>query len=110
MAENGGTELSNTSTNLITNKAITSFIYGAIKRSYVEVWTTFSTGTEVNPTIPSGYTFLCWLTPQSSGSVEGAYMEDCFQSHTKIWQTTRNHSGSTFFKVGFLMVKTNILG
>lgn len=82
---------------------------GLIKRASVDANTTYQNLTSVSANVPAGYTFLCWLTPSSYGSVNSAYMENYWQQTTNIWQTTNNNNNATFH-CGYLMVKNGILG
>ena len=89
---------------------INSNISGLIKRSSVTVsGVSHASGNSVTATVPTGYVFLCWLTPASTGSVNSAYMEQYWEQTTKIWQTTSNSQNNTFI-CPYLMVKTEFLG
>lgn len=87
---------------------ISNSVSGIIKRASVDASSSYQGFTQVSAVVPSGYIFLCWLTPSSYGSVNSAYMENYWQQTTNLWQTT-NNTNTASFHCGYLMVKTGIL-
>ena len=72
-------ELSTTSVHPVQNKVVTNQFNNFIIRPqpiHITVGATGSSTNAITPVVPNGYSFLCWLQPESSGWIGSCYISE----------------------------------
>lgn len=82
--QRNGTQVGTFTANSSSNKTI-NILTPIIYKGTISIVQTSGAEKAITATVPSGYSFLCWLQPATNGWLGNMYVENPFSQSSKLW-------------------------